>query len=149
MTFFNSHFCWLLKIVQNFKDWPIFDQITKEILTETQNENQQIRREFKKLCPILISHNFHHLLWCAIFTIKLFLTLFNYFHNFKLLLSFLLNCINFSLNCKAPMAISDNGSSLFCVPDCFDYHCPVKMGGGDIIFGSISFSAFLKVAMCV
>ena len=45
-TFSNSPFRWLLEIVQNFKDWAIFDQVMKEIHTETQNKKQQICIEF-------------------------------------------------------------------------------------------------------
>ena len=41
-SFSNSPFPWLLEIVQNFKDGAIFDQVMKEILTETQNKKQQI-----------------------------------------------------------------------------------------------------------
>ena len=48
LNFFNSSFRQLLKIVENFKDWTIFDQVMKEILKVPQNKNQQLHKEFKK-----------------------------------------------------------------------------------------------------
>ena len=44
----------------------------------------------------------------------------------------------------------DEDTSLFCVSDGFDHHCPVKMEGGTEIFvGSVSFLAVLKVPVSV
>ena len=40
-TFFNSPLCRLFKIVQDFKDSAIFDQVINERLTEEQNKIQQ------------------------------------------------------------------------------------------------------------
>ena len=56
-----------------------------------------------------------------------------------------LKCIHLSPTCQAPLAIRDKETSLFCVPDGFDYHRPVKMGE-NIILGSTSSLALIKVA---
>ena len=37
-TFFNSSFRQLFKIVQDFKDWALFDQVMKEILAKEPNK---------------------------------------------------------------------------------------------------------------
>ena len=38
LDIFDCPFNWLLKIVQDLKDWAIFDQVMKEIQTEEQNK---------------------------------------------------------------------------------------------------------------
>ena len=62
-TFSNSPFRWLLKVVQNFKDWAIFDQVIKEILTEGQNKIQQNCSWIKSYYPKITFHHFHNLWW--------------------------------------------------------------------------------------
>ena len=89
LIFFHSPFRRLLKIVQIFKDSAIFDLVMKEIFTETQNKNQQIKKKSK---------NYFQYKPFAIFTIsysllQLFLISFHHSHNFKLSLIFLLNCL--------------------------------------------------------
>ena len=48
-------------------------------------------------------------------------------------------------NLPSPFGHTDKETSLFCVPDGFDYHRPVKMGE-NIILGSTSSLALIKVA---
>ena len=56
-TFSNSPFRWLLEIVQNFKDWAIFDQVMKEILTETKNKKTTNLHRILEFKNFLISHH--------------------------------------------------------------------------------------------
>ena len=98
--------------------------------------------EFKIFFKLVIFHNFHH------FHCIQYSTFNNSWHNFINSNFLNISPISFELYLSFHQLLalySHEGTSLFCVLDCVDYHCPEKMGlGQTYLLGQCFLFSFLK-----